>query len=138
MHCGHMRWALPTIWHITISEKNNMQQCLRQSLTQLGVACWVPSISLAIWLAKSILIGGVLGFVGPSTAHGGIILRGLALGFVSTLTLASAANAADMYVGGAKDVPAAWIGSDILATNNQVGIALSLPGTSTIWKRPTA
>jgi len=50
------------------------------------------------------------------------MIRGLALGFVSALALASAANAADLS-GGYKDAPqAAWVSSDILSANNQVGI----------------
>lgn len=53
------------------------------------------------------------------------MVRGLALGFVSALALASAANAADLS-GGYKDVPqAAWVSSDILSANNQVGIAFA-------------
>ena len=53
------------------------------------------------------------------------MIRGLALGFVSALALASAANAADLS-GGYKDAPqAAWVSSDILSANNQVGIAFA-------------
>jgi opacity protein-like surface antigen len=51
--------------------------------------------------------------------------RGLALGFVSALVLASAANAADLS-GGYKEAPqAAWVSSDILSANNQVGVAFA-------------
>lgn len=54
------------------------------------------------------------------------MIRKLALGFVSSLALISAANAADMYqAGGAglKDGPEAyWVSSDIVNSNNQIAV----------------